>query len=266
MWTTLALVSVLSLPTGQSGKLALTNVRSTYGVLGATKPDNKVLPGDSYVLSFDIDGVKVDETGKVLYSVGMEVLDSEGKVQFKQDPQDKEADASLGGSTLPAYAKINVGSEQPAGKYTLKVSVTDRATQQSTSISQEYEIQPKGFGLVQVNVSSDKEGKIPAPFLSAGESAFVNFTAVGFGRNTTTQQPDLAVSLRIFDEDGKPTLAKPFTGTVNKDIPAKASAIPLQFDVNLNRPGKFSVELVATDKVTGKQVKLQSPLNVMKSK
>jgi hypothetical protein len=43
-------------------------------------------------------------------------------------------------------------------------------------------------------------------------------------------------------------------------------AIPLQFDVNLNRPGKFTVELVATDKVTGKQVKLQSPLNVMKSK
>jgi hypothetical protein len=266
MWTTLALVSVLSLPAGQSDKLALTNVRSTYGVLGSTKPDNKVLPGDSYVLSFDLDGVKVDETGKVLYSVGMEVVDSEGKVQFKQEPRDLEANATLGGSTLPAFAMVNVGTEQPAGKYNLKVTITDRASRQSASVSHDYEILPKAFGLVHVNLTSDKDGKIAAPFLSVGESAWVNFTVVGFGRNATSQQPDLAVSLRVLDEDGKPTLAKPFTGKVDKDVPAKAPSIPLQFDIELNRPGKFTIELVANDKVNGKETKLSLPLPVLKSK
>jgi hypothetical protein len=266
MWTTLALASLLSLPAGQSDKLALTNVRSTYGVLGAAKPDNKVLPGDSYVLSFDIDGVKVDETGKVLYSVGMEVLDSQGKVQFKQEPRDLEANASLGGNVLPAFAMVNIGTEQAAGKYNLKVTVTDRASRQTTSVSHDYEILPKAFGLVHVNLTSDSEGKIAAPFLSVGESAWVNFTVVGFGRNGASQQPDLAVSLRVLDENGKPTLAKPFTGKVDKDVPAKAQSIPLQFDIELNRPGKFTIELVANDKVNGKEAKITLPLQVMKSK
>ena len=90
MLTTLALLSALSLPANQTDKLTVTNVRSTYGVLGAARPDDKVLPGDSYVLSFDIEGVKVADDGKVLYSVGMEVTDSDGKAQFKQDPRDGE--------------------------------------------------------------------------------------------------------------------------------------------------------------------------------
>jgi hypothetical protein len=266
MWTTLVMVSALSLPAGQSDKLALTNVRSTYGVLGAARPENKVLPGDSYVLSFDIDGVKVDETGKVLYSVGMEVVDSEGKVQFKQEPRDLDANASLGGSTLPAFAMINIGPEQPAGKYNLKVTVTDRASRQTTSVSHDYEILPKAFGLVHVNLTSDSDGKIAAPFLSVGESAWVNFTAVGFGRDARSKQPDLAVTLRVLDAAGKPTLAKPFSGKVNKDVPEKATSVPLQFDVELNRPGAFSIELVANDKVNGKETKLVLPLNVLKNK
>ncbi len=265
MLTTLALLSALSLPANQTDKLTVTNVRSTYGVLGAARPDDKVLPGDSYVLSFDIEGVKVADDGKVLYSVGMEVTDSDGKAQFKQDPRDLEANASLGGNSLPAFAMVNVGHEQKAGKYKVKVTIIDRANRQSTSISHEYEILPKAFGLVHVTMTSDAEGKIAAPFLSVGESAWINFQAVEFGR-ASNSQPNLAVSMRILDETGKPTLPRPFTGQVDKDVPAKAMAIPMQYDLELNRAGKFTIEVKVTDKTTGKDATLKLPLSVIKSK
>ena len=87
MWTTLTLIAALGPLPAQTGDLELNNVHATYGLLGATRPDNKVLPGDKYYVAFDIDNVRVDETGKVLYTMGMEVVDSKNKTQFKQDPR-----------------------------------------------------------------------------------------------------------------------------------------------------------------------------------
>jgi hypothetical protein len=261
-----ALISSSNLSAEESNKLALTNVRSTFGVLGPARRDDKVLPGDSYVLSFDIEGVKVADDGKVLYSVGMEVTDRGGKVQFKQDPSDLEAKAALGGSSLEGFAMVNIAPEQPAGKYILKVFVTDRATHQSTSLSHEYETLPKAFGLIHLTMTLDPEGKITAPFLSQGESAWINFTAVGFGRDKTTQQPNLEVNLRALDANGKPTLPKSFSGLVDKDIAANADTIHLQFDLDLNRAGKFTIELKANDKVTGKEATLSMPITVLKAK
>jgi hypothetical protein len=53
---------------------------------------------------------------------------------------------------------------------------------------------------------------------------------------------------------------------VDKDVPDKAPSIPLQFDIDLNRPAKFTIELVANDKVNGKETKITLPLPVMKIK
>ena len=58
------------------GDLKLANVRSTYCILGPTRADDNLLPGDRYCLSFDIEGITVDETGKVRYSVAVDVARS----------------------------------------------------------------------------------------------------------------------------------------------------------------------------------------------
>jgi len=58
--------------------LSATNIRTTYGVLGPVRRDTRFLPGDDFVLSFDIEGAKVNAAGKVLYLVGMEVTDNQG--------------------------------------------------------------------------------------------------------------------------------------------------------------------------------------------
>src|SRR3954447_4849741 len=102
MWAALALTTVMSVAPAQ---IELKNVRSTYGVLGQERKDDKILPGDLLVVAFDIEGLKVKDDGRVLYAMGMELTKKgKEKPEFKRDPQDLEAINSLGGSTLPAFA------------------------------------------------------------------------------------------------------------------------------------------------------------------
>src|SRR5579862_9260230 len=64
MLTSVALAAALTLAPAQ-GALTLSGARVTYGELGAARPDLKFLPGDIFFVGFDIDGIKVDESGKV---------------------------------------------------------------------------------------------------------------------------------------------------------------------------------------------------------
>ncbi len=155
MWTTLAFVAALTLTSGQSDQLALTNVRTTYGALGPERPDNKFLPGDSLVLSFDIEGATVDAGGKLLYSIGMEVTDHDGKALFRQEPRSLEAKVGPASKSVPGRANLQIGLDQPAGDYTLKVTVTDRATKASREVTRSYQVLPKAFGLVRLALSGD---------------------------------------------------------------------------------------------------------------
>ncbi len=52
------------------------------------------------------------------------------------------------------------------------------------------------------------------------------------------------------------------TGTVDKDVMPTAVSVPIQFLISLNRPGKFTVELKATDKVSGKTDTRSFPITV----
>ncbi|MBL8794458.1 MAG: hypothetical protein JNM56_11175 [Planctomycetia bacterium] len=262
MLTTLALLTLLQLPPAQAGTLSLTGARVSHGVSGPTRADTKVLPGDRLCVTFDIDGITVDANGKVLYSVATEVADAKGKVIFRQPPRDLETINSLGGSKLPAFAQVDIGLEQPAGDYTLTVNVTDRANKKSQSLSQKFTVLPKGFGIIHLTTTADPDAEVPANLLGAGQSLWVNYAVVGFGRDTAKKQPNATMTLRVLDEKGKPTLAQPFTGTVDKDVPANATALPVQFLLSLNRPGKFTVEVTASCKHTGKTVTQSFPINV----
>ena len=245
----------------QAGGLTLANVRLTQGVLGPVRTDTKLLPGDSLVVSFDITGITADPTGKVLYSMTTEVTDKAGKVLFRQPARDMEGFNSLGGTTLPAYAQIDIGLDQPTGDHVLKVTVTDRAAKKSATLTQNFHVLPKAFGVVRVHGTADPEGQAPAGLLGVGQSLFVNFAVVGFTRGAN-KQPNLQLEMHVLDDKGKPTVSKPFSGVVNKDVPANASAVPAQFLISLNRPGKFQVELKAIDDVAKKTVSHSFPLNV----
>lgn len=263
MLTTLALLTLLQLPPAQAGSaLALTGARLSHGVSGPTRADAKVLPGDRLCVTFDIEGITVDDNGKVLYSVATEVADAQGKIIFRQPPRDLETINSLGGSRLPAFAQVDIGLEQPAGDYTLKATVTDRATKKSQVLTQKFQVLPRGFGIVHLTTTSDPDAVVPANLLGAGQSLWINYAVVGFGRDTAKKQPNATMTLRVLDEKGKPTLAKPFVGVVDKDVPANAVALPVQFMLSLNRPGKFTVEVTAACKHTGKTTTQSFPIIV----
>ena len=261
MLTTLAFVAALGLTPGQSGKLELTNIRPTFGVLGATRPNLKYLPGDQMFLAYDIENIKVDSYGKVLYGMSMQVVDSKKKVWFEQKGEQEKIQAynSLGGTRLPAFANVNIGVNQPAGEYTLRVTVTDRATKTVKELVQKFEVLSPSFGIVRLTTSLDEKDLLPAPMIGVpGQFVYVNFVTVGFGRDAK-KQPNMSLAMRVIDEKGKPTLAKPSVGEV-ADLPEKVQAVPMQFQLSLNRPGRFTVELKATDNVTKKTSTLTFPL------
>ena len=266
MWTSLALVATLGLAPQQAGQLTLTNARATYGAPGLPRTKAKLLPGDQLVVVFDIEGVKVDSAGKVLYATAVEMTDGKGKVLFKQDPRDLETVAALGGSSVPGVVVLDVGLDQPPGDYTVKVSVTDRAGKRTGSLSHDFQVLPAGFGLVRLTTTADAEAQAPISLFQTGGPLWVNTGVVNFARDKDKGQPDVVVELRVLDEKGKPTTTEPFQGVINDKVPANARFVPVQFLVPLNRAGKFTVEIKATCRVSKKTDTVSLPITVAASK
>jgi hypothetical protein len=274
MLMTMAVIAALTMTPGQgTGGLNLTNPRATYGELGSTRQDTKLVQGDIFFLSYDIEGLAVSETGRVLYGMAMEVLDSAGKSIFKQQPVERDDFLPLGGNKLPARAYVTIGVDQPPGQYVLKVTVTDLANKEKTvskTIEQKFEVVPLTFSLVQVFTSSDRDGKIPAPLIGvAGQSMWVHFVVVDFKRDATSKQPNLTIEMTVYDKDSKPTLQKPNLKQVPDEadgkVDEKSVGVPMQFPVPLNRDGGFLIELKATDNITKKTTKMYLPLRVFPS-
>src|SRR5690349_13116700 len=184
MLTTMIFLAALNLVPGQSGQLSVNNVRTTHGPLGPTRPDNKILPGELVCLCFDVKGFQPNSAGKVHYGVGLEVTDSKGQMVFKNAPSDLELASPTSGQPVPICAKVDVGLAAPAGKYDLKVTVLDRSAGIATAVTRNYDVLPLKFGIVRISLTSDREGKNSAAVFSPGHRGWINFTAVGFARDT----------------------------------------------------------------------------------
>lgn len=264
MLTALAMTAALAYGPAQTD-LKVTNTRTTQGVLGPTRKDDKepkLLIGDILYLSFDIEGLKVAEDGKIEYSVGMELTNSTGKVLYREEPQPLSIINSLGGSKVPGFVAAQTGTDLSAGKYTLTAIVTDRATKKEVKEKKDFEVLPTQFGLIRVDLSYDEKGALPAPPICvAGQRVQVNFFTTGFERDGKTKQPNLSFKMRVL-ENGKAVLGKDAAGSITF-APEAYKAIPANFFIYMNRSGKFVVELEALDEVTKKTAKHSFDLTVM---
>jgi hypothetical protein len=263
MWTTLAIASALTLAPAQGGKLEIKNDRITYGILGQERKETKFLAGDVFVVSFDIEGLQVNaKDGKVRYSMGLELInDKTGKPEFTTEPQELETVNALGGSRLPAFAMSTLGTDTMPGTYTMKVTVTDLAAnpKQKVELTKKFEVIPRKFGFVKVGLFNvNGAGAGPAPPIGVpGQTIAVTAAVVGFELDDKTNA-NLAFEMQILDETGKPTLTQPFTGEA-KNIPQdQRKLLALNFAIALNRPGKFTIELKATDKLAKGQPIVQT--------
>jgi hypothetical protein len=250
----------------QTGELEITNVRPMFGVLGPVRPAGKLLPGDVYHLAFDIENVKINDKGVAQYSMAMEVTDNKNKVHFKQEPVQLQSLNAFGGKSLPAIANLEIGRDQPPGQYNVKVTVTDGTTKKTKSFMHAVEVAPPGFGLVRLSISADPNHQVPAPAIAApGQTLWVQALAVGYKRGGAKDQPNLQIEMSVLDDKNQPTLPKPITD-VFTDLPKDSTVFPINFQLVPNRPGKFTVQLKATDKVANKTAELSIPVTVLEVK
>ena len=210
----LALV-LLGLSAGPAVALDIKDVRSTYGPFGGVRPDNKFLPGDYLFLAFYIDGLAMEaDTGLVKYKVKLEVTDSKNAPIFTRETPNQRY-LSLGGARLSERAQVVIGTEQAAGKYTVRLTVTDtgggkeKGGGASKAIAHDFEILPPDFGLIH---------QVAPSVAKAAEDYTAYCAVVGMARDAK-QLPNVELRLVIRDENGKSTLPKPLITNIPKDLP-----------------------------------------------
>ena len=265
MLAALALTSVLTVSPAQ---IDLKNVRTTYGVLGQDRKEDKILPGDILVVAFDIEGLKVKEDGRVLYAMGMELTKKgKDKPEFKRDPQDLEAVNSLGGTKLPAFAFFVTSPDTAPGEYTAKVVVKDRQSKESEKVlERSFEVLPAKLGFVRTRFTSSTGEPVSPLALVPGQRVFVHYTLVGFELGKD-KLPHITIEMQVLDESGKPTVEKFYKGDLKSDVsktPGEMNFVPVQLDIN--RSGKFKILLKATCNISKKTTEQILDLGVLGEK
>jgi hypothetical protein len=264
MLMSLVAVTLMVLGNAQPGMPSIVNDRLTYGHLGPVRETNKYLPGDVIYLTFEVQNMTFDAEGKASYAMGLEMLDAKGTSLMKQNPQPGNARNYLGGTTMPSAANLQVPLEAPAGIYTFRVTVVDNSSKKTVTSERKIEVLPKGFGLISVGTSADREGHIAwSPVGVVGDSIYLNFSAVGFARDKQTKNPNIKVTMRVLDEKGQAASAAKMFGEANSDIPENMAVVPMQFGITLNRTGRFTLEVTATDVIAGKSATVSYPVRVL---
>jgi hypothetical protein len=265
MWLTAALSLALLQP-AQTGKLEIVNIRATYGLLGASRPDYGILPGDMLYIAFDIAGLQADDKGRLSFGTILEVDDGKGKTIFKEDLGKMPAIVNLlGGGRVPHSVMISTGLEQSPGTYRAKVTVHDYQANKDANFTRDFTLLQPDFGLVRVQLYYDRLSQYPAPPAGAvGQTLFLNFVPCHFKRDAKNEA-GFTVEFTVLDDKGSPTPVKPLSGG-QSNLKEEVTYVQLRFDVPLQRAGHFKMVIKATDQVSKKTVTLSLPLNVVEVK
>ena len=211
IWTTVVLAAALAAAPEDKDKLTLSHVRDTHGLMGPTRTADKLIPGGELFICFDIDGVTIDDEGKVHYSIAVEVADPKGKVLFKQEP---EGPGRPGRARRRPHPGLRPPRRRPAiaARRVHRHGHGRRSAQQAQPGAEAHRrgaaerLRPRPR-----QDHRDPEGQIPVAVAGAGEGLWISFGAVGFGRGGDAKQPDLTFEMRVLDEAGKPVRTKPYT-------------------------------------------------------
>ena len=264
MWMSIVAVRLLGLQSAQTGNPSIMKDRLTHGHLGPVRGSAKYLPGDVIFLNFEVQNMTFNAEGKAFYAIGLEMLDGKGTSLMQQKPHSATALNYLGGGVLPSAANMQVPLEAAPGVYVLRVTVIDNASKKNAVKEQKIEVLPRAFGLINVGTSADPAATIAwSPVGVVGDSIFLNFSAVGFARDQQTKQPNLKVTMRVLDDKGQPASGVKMQGEAKSDVPESMAVVPMQFGITLNREGRFTFELTATDVLSGKTATVSYPVRVL---
>jgi hypothetical protein len=237
--------------------LDIKNVRATYGPFGAPRPANKMLPGDVFIINFEIANLTIDpKNGATKYSMTFQVLDPKGK-EVINETTNKGIVVGLGGNTVQEMVTVILGVDQTPGKYTAKVTITDAANKTKQTLTQEVELLKPDFGFIHIQAPT---------FGLKGQDYAVQYALVGWMRDKKGA-PKITLTFRVLDDKNKPTLTDPIVNKIPDDLPGfkadKQELITLFSPILLNRAGRFTVEIEALDELSKKSAKFSYPLTVV---
>jgi hypothetical protein len=257
----LAFVLLLLIPPTLQAELKLENVRFTYGVLGPTRPDGKVLPGEELILAFTMTGLAKDAAGQISTSLAAELLDEGGKSVAKSPEKTVKAVLALGGADMPGVLTFGLSDDFRPGKYVMRGVLKDLLAGAEARTERTIEVAPPELGIVRLRLANDSEGQSASGGnVTIGQTVHLQCRAVGFARKEKRIQ--LTGSMRVVDAAGKATYPSPLSFSLDQSVPDEVSHASFKFSVSANRAGRFTVQIEVQDKVTGKTVSQQLPIVV----
>ncbi|MCC6419961.1 MAG: hypothetical protein IT429_17130 [Gemmataceae bacterium] len=253
-------LTLLALWVRPAGAVDIKNVRAVYGPFGGERASNKFLPGDILFLAFDVEDLSMDTASALVqYKIKLEVFDATGNRLFGRESKNQHY-LTLGQARVSERGQVVTGTEQKPGKYTVKLTATDVRLKEpkEKSISYSFEILPADFGMIHLS----------SPAVAVPLQEYTTHVALVGWAKDAKKLPNIEVRLRILDATGKPTLPKPFVTNIPKDLPEEVdlkdrSILPLPFPITINRAGRFTIEIEATDKMASKTSQVRFPLLVL---
>jgi hypothetical protein len=241
------------------------NPRACYGPFGASRKEAKCLPGDILFMTYEIDNLVKDKSGKVSYDTILQLLDLSQKDDKTGKPKVIYENTTandlvplLGGTRLPGDLHVVMGPKQAAGKYVVQLTVNDKFDGgKGVKFSYTFDVVEKTFGFV----------RVAAPTVGLPGTHYVtNFWLANLGMNAKNE-PNAELTIKILDEKGT-AVSTPVKMLLPRDMPEgvdlkTANFIPLSYPVYLNRPGRYTIEMVATDNIAKKTETLSYPLTVV---
>jgi hypothetical protein len=254
-----SLAALLALLPASARALEFKNVRPSYGPLGATRQDTRCLPGDILFISYEIHGLKLDtKVKKAVYRTLLEVFDNSKppKTIFQKETPN-EVIPQLGGTMIPGDLHVIMGRNQAPGNYHVRLTVEDVQAKDMKSFVRTFELLPQSFGIVGVT----------APAVAfPGQPYMAQFAIVDLGLDTS-KSPKAKVEMKILDESGTP-VSDPIVNNFPQDLTdntdlKKENFVGMNFPIFPNRPGRFTIEISATDSVAQKTASIRYPLTVL---
>lgn len=249
----------LALPAGVNA-VEIKNFRPCFApiYLGTERKGDKLLPGDVLFATYDIDGLTVDpKSGKASFLTVVEVFNANAEAMSPPKQTPNEVIFHLGGTRMPGDLHVQMGRNQKPGKYRIRLTVKDRVSGDQKSYIHNFELLPQTFGIGAVVAPSIGYPGLPY----ATEFALFDLTL------DAKKQANAEVTMRVLDASGK-EVAPPVISTLPMDLAPgtdleKENFVPIRYPIFLNRPGRFTVDIVAKDNVGKKESRLSFPLTVL---
>lgn len=245
------------------GKLKIENIQAAYGRFGPERKPLEIYPFDNLIVRFTVSGAKTDSEGKAVTTLKMHLTDANGN-SVVENSFSFNGVLGLGGDTYPGFVNLSIGERVPEGKTTLKITITDQLSKESTSVERQITGKKPGLQIVALEFFHDADGKLPTSTnLTLGEPLHLRLRVIGFERGQGKIRTQLTV--QTLDGDGKENLPKPLLIDLRQEdskVVEQTGFVSFGGNIVMNRLGKFTLRLTVTDRIADHTTKVEVPLMV----